>query len=239
MLLVSQIAHLVLNLSLTLLVESHYFSPARSMLKKLRRASLILLLVTLSACSSSTPATTENSVEDKTAPEAMAPSEQPKVLDATDKNPGTSVNPPDAGKTKQSDEFSYTLLDVRQDTVDAAYGGYPVFLVKLRVTRIAGDEKVGLSVAQADLASTKSNAERGVDNELFFRGDIAYSRAKVGVDLAGDVKSLKMNESVVGYYIYRADIPSNPAAIYFNIRNIGLINPELGILSWADSFRVK
>ena len=175
----------------------------------------------------------------------MAPNAADSTMKKAVMQVGTSISPVDKGKSVASDQFKYTLLDVFEDTVDQVYGGYKVYLVKLDVERVAlGDKQkpdnpTGLSSAEVDLA-TKINYERGVDTGAAFSGDIAYSRAKVGLALSEDVKSLKMGGKVTGYYIFKATTPENPKEIYFLVRNIGADSVGKGMsMKIAGSLRVK
>lgn len=174
----------------------------------------------------------------------------PLVINHTEKqtkdlNPGTSINPIDQGKSISSDQFKYTLLDVREDKVEPALGSYPIYLVKLEVERIAPndsknpDSVTGLSVAEVDL-STKENYDRIKDKGQAFKTDVGYPRTKLGTSLGEDITSLKMGEKVTGYYVFNATTPTNPEKLYFDVRNYGVDAVNKGTsLKIAGVFKIK
>jgi hypothetical protein len=162
------------------------------------------------------------------------------TLDATDFNPGTSLNPTDKGKTIQSDQIRYTLLDVREDSYESQLGSGKVYLVKLEAENISTDEDLNMSVAEVDLVKDDPKADRVNQRDLHYSFDILYPREKMGVDLGGDISSgkFKPGKKVVGYYAYTNDKPLT--TLFFSVRNY---NPEAvsspTFLQVVDSFRIK
>jgi hypothetical protein len=179
------------------------------------------------------PATTETQEVESSANGAAETA--PTALD-----PGTSIDPVDRGKTIRSDQFEYTLLDVRTDKVDEVYGGYTVYLVKLEVERIAPAEgegpQPGTSIIEVDLA-TVASPDRTTDRASLFGMDVAYPRSNLGVSLAENVSTLEVGETVIGYYAFSGSTLTDPSEIYFAVRNLSVGGGAL--LRVANSFKIK
>lgn len=148
---------------------------------------------------------------------------QTQTLDATDKNPGISINPIDKGKSIETDEIKFTLLDVRQDVNGQTYGNKKVYLVKMQVERFKNDSKrdpehqTGVSVADIDLA-TITDYDRVRDTGKGFDVEFFYDRAKLGVTLSQDVRSLKVGQKAVGYFTFDATSATDTGPMYVIIR---------------------
>lgn len=177
-------------------------------------------------------------------PSAAAPAAtaKGKPLDATDCNPGTSLNPVDKGKTIQSDHFKYTLLDVRTDAVDNAFAkAKTAVLVKLQIENITNKPQLNTSVAEVDLARDKAGSDRIKDKNLHYQVDFFYPRPKMCVDLGADVKpgSLLPGAKVIGYYVF-GDPGTPRQSLWFDVRNV---SPEAvtkgSLLKVAGSFRIQ
>lgn len=153
-----------------------------------------------------------------------------RTYDASDKNPGISLNPIDAGKEIDSDAFRYKLLDVRQDG--------ETYLVKLEVTNKTPIQ-LHLSVAEAFLSDKDDNSANNA-----FTIDFIYPRSNIGVDLGGDIAEFAPGQKVVGYYVFKLKEDRTAPSMYFIIRNIGY-NAELqkvdgrGGLGYVDAFKVR
>jgi hypothetical protein len=172
-----------------------------------------------------------------------APMNPPKrSLDATACNPGTSLNPPDKGKSFQSDQFKYTLLDVRTDAVTNPAAPYKtVVLVKLQVENITSKPDLNLSVAEVDCSRDKAGPDRVKERELLLKNDLFYDRPKMCVDLGGAVTqgTFPAGAKVVGYYAYAAPDPL-PKSLYFDARNMAAEAVSRGnLLKVAGSFSLK
>lgn len=165
-----------------------------------------------------------------------------KPLDATDCNPGTSLNPVDKGKTIQSDHFKYTLLDVRTDTVDNAFAKVKsVILVKLQIENITNKPQLNTSVADVDLTRDKPGADRVKEKNLHYQVDFFYSRTKMCVDLGADVKpgTLPPGGKAIGYYVY-GDSGAARQSLWFDARNVSPEAVSKGtLLKVVGSFRIQ
>lgn len=205
---------------------------------------LIGIAVAIAAIGSAAVLTTQNKTRTNigvpTVTEVQSSTSTRETLDATDKNPGASLNPADKGRTVQSDLVRYTLLDVREDTVGQEYGGGKVYLVKLMAENISAVEDLSLSVAEVDLVKDKPTADRVSEDNLHYTPDVFYPREKMGVDLASDVSTGKFTPGtkVVGYYSYTNDKPLT--SLYFSVRNF---DPDAvgedTFLKVIGSFRIK
>lgn len=159
-----------------------------------------------------------------------------------DLNPGNSINPVDKGKIVETDQFRYTLLDAREDNLESVYGGGKVYLIKLEVERIGINDSsdpeafTGLSILEVGLTTDPT----GKDSTKSFTVDFYYSRSAVGVALGEEVSELKMNEKVVGYYIYSAEKPEDQSEIYFIMKNFSADSVSNGTLGKVmGNFRIK
>jgi putative endonuclease len=166
-----------------------------------------------------------------------------KGLDATDCNPGTSLEPIDRGKTIQSDHFKYTLLDVRTDAIDNAFAPVKkVILVKLQVENVTNDSQLNLSIADIDLTRDKAGADRVKEKDLHYKPDFFYSRPKMCIDLAADVKKgmFPAGAKAIGYYAFSA--PDTPAmqSLWFDARYLSPDSVKKGsFLKVAGTLRIK
>lgn len=208
---------------------------------------LLALLVSVSACDKLGKKTDEGADAAAAAPSsAPAASAEPKgkSLDATDCNPGKSLDPLDKGKTIESDYFRYTLLDVREDDFDFLGKPQKVLLVKLAVENIGDKQDANLSVAEVALSRNKATPDPVKEKDLVYKTDFYYPRPKMCVDLAGDVKPGKIppGTKVVGYYAYDAE--GKPyESLWFSARNISAdsVNKKgkEALFAVAGSFRIK
>ena len=166
-----------------------------------------------------------------------------KTLDATECNPGTSLDPVDKGKSVTTDHFKYTLLDVREDTVDPPGGLLPpkkVFLVKLQVENVTQKADLNTSISEVGLSRDKADADRVKEKDLVYRTDFFYPRTKTCVDLGADVGKGKIppGTKVVGYYVYDGATPYK--SLWFSMRNISPESVGKGrLLEIVGSFRIK
>jgi hypothetical protein len=172
----------------------------------------------------------------------VEPAAEKKTLDATACNPGTSLNPPDKGKSFRSDQFKYTLLDARTDAVTNPASPYKnVILVKLEVENIAPKADLNLSIAEVDLSRDKAGPDRVRERPLLIKSDLFYDRAKLCVDLGADVVtgSFPSGKKVVGYYAYAAPEPA-AKSLWFDARNMAAEAVTRGnLLTVAGSFRIQ
>lgn len=166
-------------------------------------------------------------------------------LDATDRNPGTSINPIDKGKSIETDQLRFTLLDVRQDTNGDTYGNKKVYLVKLQVERFKNDSKktadtqTGLSVADVELA-TKPDYNRLKDTGKGFDTEFFYDRAKLGITLSRDVKNLLLGQKVVGYYTFDGTTAADSGNMYFIVHYVSADSVTAGKMGGiAGTLKVK
>jgi hypothetical protein len=221
--------------------------PSRSM--RLARAehagfAVALLLAAVAACN---PLAKKNDAAEAGAPAASAPATssstpgaQAKSLDATACNPGTSLDPPDKGKTIQSDHFKYTLLDARTDTANVLGKETKVVLVKLQVENVTNKPDLNTSIAEVDVTRDKAGADRVKERDFMLRASMMYPRPKMCVDLGGDVGKGKIppGTKVIGYYAY--ELPDTYKSLWFSARNI---SPEAvgkgDLLKVVGSFRLK
>ncbi|MCC7522347.1 hypothetical protein IT407_00890 [Candidatus Uhrbacteria bacterium] len=158
------------------------------------------------------------------------PDRPTRSYDATDKNPGTSLNPIDKGREIRSDAFRYKLLDVRQDG--------DIFLVKLEIENLT-PLTLQTSVAEAFLSERNDN-----NANTNFATDFLYPRSNIGVDLGGDISNFEPGQKVVGYYVKKLKAGRSADTMYFVIRNLGY-NAEtqkvdgVGGIGYVDAFRIR
>lgn len=169
-------------------------------------------------------------------------------LDATNCNPGESINPIDAGKTFSSTNFKYTLLDVRKDklVVDPAIMSSmkydEVLLVKLQVENISKNNDLNLSVAEVDLTRNAAPTDGRIKDDKYMT-DFMYPRKNMCVDLGGDVDTgtFPAGKKVVGYYVY--GLPKDKSyegGLYFGGRYYAAEDVEAGkSLKVAGTFKLQ
>lgn len=169
-------------------------------------------------------------------------------LDASDCNPGVSINPVDKGKTIQSTNFKYTLLDVRTDdlALDPALLSSmqykKVLLVKLQVENISQKDDLNLSGAEVDLTRVKAPSDDRIGEDSYVT-DYMYPKSKVCVNLGADVAkgTFAKGSKVVGYYVYALpeDKPYT-SGLYFGARYYAAEDVATGkSLKIAGTFKLQ
>lgn len=199
----------------------------------------------LSACTKQTASTTAPADNSAAATTTQDIPQAASALDATDKNPGVSINPIDQGKSIETDQLRFTLLDVREDTNGETYGNKKVFLVKLQVERLkddssrATDKQTGLSVADVELA-TKPDYDRLKDKDQGFDVEFFYDRAKLGVTLSKDIHNLAVGQKVVGYYTFDGTTADDSGSMYFIVHYVSAESVNAGKMGGiAGTLKIK
>lgn len=216
----------------------------------------LMIMALLGAGCSSSPASQPSNSQSNTG-DASQPS-QPiagnttgsgKSLDASNCNPGTSIDPIDKGKSFSSTDMKYTLLDARVDDLNASpalapYINYKkVLLVKLQVENISQNDKLNLSSAEVDLANAPPQDDRTKMQQSKYQIDLVYSRDKACVSLAEDVSvgTFPAGKKVVGYYIFALpDDKPYTNGLYFDGRYFSADDVGAGkSFKVAGSFKLK
>jgi hypothetical protein len=211
---------------------------------RLAKAEVGLLVLLLAACNplakkndaaeAGAPATSAGTSASASAPAAGKP------LDATACNPGTSLEPPDKGRTITSDHFKYTLLDARTDTANALGKEVKVLLVKLQVENVTQKPDLNLSIAEVDVTKNRAAVDRTKDRDVQVKTTFFYPREKMCVNLAADVDKGKIppGAKVIGYYAY--ELPDAYTSLWFSARNISPESVNRGnMLKVVGSLRLK
>jgi hypothetical protein len=170
---------------------------------------------------------------------AVPAAPQGKSLDATSCNPGTSLDPPDKGKTVQNDQFKYTLLDARTDTTTIAGKEVKALLVKLEVENITTKPNINISYAEVDATKDRAAGDRLNDKGITLKATMLYPRTKTCVDLGGDVGPGKIppGTKVIGYFIY--EMPDAHKGLWLSVRNLSPESVTRGtMLKVMGSFRL-
>lgn len=217
--------------------------PSRSM-RRARADVLLIALVGLLACNPLAKKTdlTEAGASATPASAAPAANANAKTLDATTCNPGTSLDPPDKGKTVTTDHFRYTLLDARTDTAKTLSGtDQKVVLVKLQVENVTQKPDLNLSIAEVDLTKNRAAVDdRSKNRDVVAKTTFFYPREKMCVNLGADVDKGKIppGTKVIGYYAY--ELPEPYTSLWFAMRNISPEGVTRGnLLNVTGSFRLK
>ncbi len=152
---------------------------------------------------SAVPSSTSAASSTAAATAAASAAPTAKKLDATGCDPGTSLEPIAKGKSVSTDEVKFTLLDARVDTIDNPLEkGKKVLLVKLEVENVSQRDDLNLSMADIEVSRDKAAPAKN-ESKLFLENDFFYTRTKICVDLAADVKkgTFPRGAKVIGYFV--------------------------------------
>lgn len=173
------------------------------------------------------------------------------IADASDCNPGTSIQSQAVGQVIASSDIRYTLLDVRKDRIEldpklAEAGVHidydEVLLVKLKAENISQDPQLSMSIGEVELSTNEPDIlDRTKDTA--FTADLFYPKSKYCMALDRDVSSgaFPVGKTVVGYYIFGL-AKSKPIkqGLWFSVRRISPADVRRGeMFRLAGSFRLQ
>jgi hypothetical protein len=158
------------------------------------------------------------------------------IADASDCNPGTSIQSRAVGQVIASSDIRYTLLDVRKDRIEL-----DPKLAEAGV-HISQDPQLGMSIGEVELSTNEPDIlDRTKDTA--FTADLFYPKSKYCMALDRDVSSgaFPVGKTVVGYYIFGlAKTKPIKQGLWFSVRRISPADVRRGeLFRLAGSFRLQ